>query len=89
MTRGRSSSGDSLETAITIPAENHVEGVSQEYRCLSRLFVRRGVDWDGISQTLIEQDGRCFDHFEIQVGDQALDVYFDISSFFPPGSSQS
>ena len=77
--------GKSMEEAIVIvDAENHLDGITAEYRYLAEKFGQQGKDWNLVLQSLVEQSpGVLFDMMVIGFPDGRVEtLYFDIRSFF-------
>jgi len=74
--------GTSLDDAIIISDCSHFEGVDQEYIVLKKRFGKYKL----IKQSLIEESGKIYDLFEIQLEDGSkIEVYFEITDFFGIG----
>ena len=71
-------SGASLQTAITIDADNEMEGVAAEYD-----YVKQHLPgWTVASQSVANQNGRSYDVLVIQKGSETRELFFDITAFF-------
>ncbi len=80
---GVDQTGDSLETAVVIMADNSIQGIEQEYRWVQGRFGQQGYAWNLIRQALLEHDGHMFDRLDIRLADGSeRAIYFDITHFF-------
>ena len=78
MVRISGGDGSSFENAIIISHCNNSEGVKQEYIELRKRF---GI-YKLIIQHLLNNEGKMYDKLEIEINNEKLEVYFDISAFF-------
>lgn len=76
--------GSSVLQSIIIIAENSRDGIAAEYKYLNDEYGQKGESWTLKNQMTDNIDGRVFDIFNIYIHttDQAISVYFDISSFY-------
>ena len=66
--------GSSLETAIV------VSDVALEYEYLARRFGQIHVDWELVSQALLQSNDRYFDRMRVRTEEMEVDVFFDVTS---------
>jgi hypothetical protein len=79
----QSEDGESMATAIVIKAPNSQIGVAKEYEWVAKHYGRPRVDWNLVSQALLDEDGRYYDLLHIRLADGTeKQFYFDITDFF-------
>lgn len=70
---------DLFSTPIPIYALNSVDGINEENEHLSRLFGRRGVDWEKYLSGLSRQGGFWFERVHIYFRARSYVLCFDIT----------
>ena len=70
--------GSSIEKAIRITECLHKEGINEEWELLKNIY----GDFRFKQQTLLNMDGVQYDKMEINVNEEIIIVFFDISDFF-------
>lgn len=78
------------ESVVIVDAVDHMDGIAAEYAYLEERFGRRGVDWNLVIQSLIEEPPdekhstiRHLDKLLIELADGSnRAIYFDVGSFF-------
>ncbi|MHA1757385.1 MAG: hypothetical protein ACTSVV_11485 [Promethearchaeota archaeon] len=70
--------GSSLEKAIIISDCNDLEGVDQEYLIMHNMFGKFQL----IEQRLIKHKGKLYDQLIIEVENEIIEIFFDITDFF-------
>jgi hypothetical protein len=64
-------------------AINDSEGVDAEYYYLEQRYKERYVDWDLISQVLLDQGETKYDRMDLMLSSGSnVTIYFDITDFF-------
>ena len=79
-----SDKGESFHDAVVVNgATNQREGLAAEYRYISDIHGRRGLDWFLVGQTVISDRNKVVDVVEIQLNNPAdrKVIYFDATSF--------
>ncbi len=76
--------GSSFEKAKIIIAKNSMIGIRSEYNYLSKVYGKRGIDWNLIQQSLNYHKKKPYNVLKIKLikTNKELEVYFEISSFF-------
>ena len=70
--------GCSLENAIIISECNESEGVEQEYVIVTKKFGKYKL----IHQSLLNNNGKFYDLLELDINDDKINMYFNITDFF-------
>lgn len=60
-----------------------VKSVNEEYNLVMAMHGVRNEHWTLLNQSLIQEDGKFYDKFEVKLQNGEIEViYFDISSFY-------
>lgn len=74
--------GSSIEKAVIVTyTGNYQESIGQEYRYIAEKFGTRDVDYELLSQRLVDEGGTPYDVITIRLlpSGEERDVYFDIT----------
>ena len=73
--------GSSIENAIVISDCNNSEGIRQEYIEVQKRF----GNYKMIQQSQLNVENRMYDKLELEIKDEKIEVFFDITDFFGKG----